>query len=525
MTLRTRFLMLVAVALAACSDDSVGPSGVAPELVVSLPEDAISLEQGWAVPVAVRVLPRSYSGPVALTVSGLPQGVTGTFDRPVLPAVGADNEVTLTLTATASAAAGRVSFTVNATGEGVRPGSATRGLTVEPPAVGNTTWTFRCDVPAWLGVMGQDGTWRRVPGRTGLGGVVRYTFDLPDRGGAVTIMHEQTASDGWDNYATYAGETRYGTRAELSALAPSCPGPGSSNWEEVELAVVGDSLLAGDIVEAGPGWDRANSTRGLATFYGYLDRSLPRDLVVTHLKPSATDPQVARIAIRRRVDLAATYRVEVNLDREGVSPVTAPLTVRGLEPGRGADVSLALGMGGALDGGTLWFRVLAPDQVAPVTIFGVPDRVLEPEDVHVLQVSSRGQPREVVRYFRSVTPQEVVLGPMLDAAVEYAAGGPYPRLSFRGVTQPAYAEGVSLVVTQAFHAWRVDLSPSVLQDGSWQAAIPDLSALPGWQNYWAPSRAVHTLAWTVAAWGSNGRRAGQDGAETRRASRSGSTSY
>jgi hypothetical protein len=475
MTRRLLLLALVTVSVVACSDDPAGPSGIAPALLISLPDDSISVDQGWSVAVAVRVRPQSYSGPVSLSVRGLPQGVTGEFDRPVLPGVTADNEVTLTLTAGADVPAGRVDFTVTATGEGVRPGSATRGLSVERSATGNTTWTIRCDQPAWLGVMGPDGTWHRVRGRVGPAGAVRYVFDLPERGGAVTIMREQWNSDGWENWQSYAGETRYGTREELNALEPVCPAEGASNWGELELEVSGDSLMPGDVVRTTLGAEGKGPTGKLALFYAWLDRSQPQDLVVTHLKPGPPAPRVARIAVRRRLQLASTYRLELNLDRDGVAPAEALLTMRGIVPERGDSVSLGLWPAGARQAMQFWSRALPPGSDTPVTIFGVPSQALQPGDVQVLRVASAGDGRTTTRYFRSLVPQDVTLGPTLEAmVVEYSGGGPYPRLSLRGPSQPEYADGVTLSVSQDSHTWTVTASASVLGAGSWRAAIPDL---------------------------------------------------
>ena len=71
-------------------------------------------------------------GEVALAVSGLPSGVTASFDRPTLPAGG--STANLTLAASASARTGTATITVRGAAVGVAPASVTAPLSVQAAA-------------------------------------------------------------------------------------------------------------------------------------------------------------------------------------------------------------------------------------------------------------------------------------------------------------------------------------------------------------------------------------------------------
>ncbi len=88
--------------------DALSSMPAAPSFKLSATPVAVSVQTGASATATIQVTGQNgFSGSVALSVTGLPTGVTGTFS-----AVSANGASTLTLTASASAAAGNASLTV-----------------------------------------------------------------------------------------------------------------------------------------------------------------------------------------------------------------------------------------------------------------------------------------------------------------------------------------------------------------------------------------------------------------------------
>ena len=121
-------LPLLAALLAACdNDDGTEPT---PTIAASI-SGAVTISQGQSGTATVTVTRGGgYSGPVGFAITGLPTGVTGTFDPVTAPAATGDATSTLTLTASAGATTGAANYTVTASGTGVTSATATGSLTV-----------------------------------------------------------------------------------------------------------------------------------------------------------------------------------------------------------------------------------------------------------------------------------------------------------------------------------------------------------------------------------------------------------
>ena len=101
----------------------------AQDFSVALGQASATLAQGGSVTVPVQITRTNFTGAVTLAASGLPQGVTATFD----PAAPTGNSSTLTLTAAAGAATGAANVTVQGA-SGSLSRTAALALTVEAPA-------------------------------------------------------------------------------------------------------------------------------------------------------------------------------------------------------------------------------------------------------------------------------------------------------------------------------------------------------------------------------------------------------
>lgn len=126
----TRRLGVVAViALAACGGDNVtDPDPVLPIPGISLTvPSALGVIQGGTTTLIVGITRTSYVGAVAMTLTGLPTGVTTPFAAPT-----STNQFQFTLIASGTATTGAATVTVNASGIDIPSKQATFVLNVAP---------------------------------------------------------------------------------------------------------------------------------------------------------------------------------------------------------------------------------------------------------------------------------------------------------------------------------------------------------------------------------------------------------
>ena len=125
--------LVILATLSACGGSGSGDAVVDPGAIsISLANSSGSIAPAGTATVAVTVARTgSFSGPVDLSVEGLPAGVTAAFS-PAQIAAGATTS-TATLTATSAAGAGPSTLTVRATGTGVTDRTAAYALTVQAP--------------------------------------------------------------------------------------------------------------------------------------------------------------------------------------------------------------------------------------------------------------------------------------------------------------------------------------------------------------------------------------------------------
>ncbi|HNV77042.1 MAG: hypothetical protein IPK33_03990 [Gemmatimonadetes bacterium] len=125
-----RGLFAMAVVVAACNSDSGGQAStgpifpVTPKFEIGVPT-AASVIQGATTTLPITIIRTAYPGPVFVTFSGLPAGVTA----PGVSSTSTD-QLSITITAGASATTGVKEVTVNATGSDAPSRTATFNLTV-----------------------------------------------------------------------------------------------------------------------------------------------------------------------------------------------------------------------------------------------------------------------------------------------------------------------------------------------------------------------------------------------------------
>ena len=202
------------------SDDlifAVGSTAPAPDFSIATSPASLSVTQGTSGSSTIAVSPQNgFGGSVALSVAGLPSGVTATFN----PASTAGSS-TLTLSASSGAATGTAPVTVTGV-SGSLTHSATLSLTVNAAATGGTpSANF---------------------GFTTSGLAVIFTDSSTDSGGSIG-SHSWTFGDGGTSTATNPSHTyaAAGTYSATETVTDSVNGTSSSKTASVTVSSGGGS--------------------------------------------------------------------------------------------------------------------------------------------------------------------------------------------------------------------------------------------------------------------------------------------
>jgi hypothetical protein len=99
-----------------------------PAISVALTPSTLAINQNASGSITVAMTRTNYAGAATLSVTGLPTGVTGSFDQ----ATTTGTTATLTLAASATAAIGAATVTISVGGTGLTTASSTVSLTVNP---------------------------------------------------------------------------------------------------------------------------------------------------------------------------------------------------------------------------------------------------------------------------------------------------------------------------------------------------------------------------------------------------------
>ena len=217
--------LVIVATLGACGGSSSSDAVVDPgSISMSLASSSGTIAPASTSTIAVSVgRTGSFSGPVDLSIEGLPAGVTAAFS-PAQIAAGATTS-TATLTATSAAVAGPSTLTVRAKGTGVTDRTASYGLTVQaPPATGAFTLALS---PATLSVAaGASGTSAIAIARTGaFAGAVNLVVSGAPAGVTATLSSPSVTGAS----ATLTVAVAAGTAASTGTITVTGSGTGASN--------------------------------------------------------------------------------------------------------------------------------------------------------------------------------------------------------------------------------------------------------------------------------------------------------
>jgi hypothetical protein len=187
----------------------LGPGSI----VAGVSRPIVSILQNGSGLTSVTVARTNFTGSVTLALSGLPAGVTGTFDTNPIGTNGA----TLNFSAGPTVVPGTYPLTITATAPGVASGVVVMTLIVSAPTSGGNTSIRFCgpasEIPIWLGVQ-IGNSWTRVT----IGANNTFTFDYPTIGSVAWV--KQYGADDFRITVTSA------TRDEVALVAAGqCPSP------------------------------------------------------------------------------------------------------------------------------------------------------------------------------------------------------------------------------------------------------------------------------------------------------------
>jgi uncharacterized membrane protein len=501
-----------------------------PSFSLALSPSTVQLQQGTSSNVTVDIVRAGgFSGAVTLNASGLPAGVTASFN----PASPTGSSSVLTLSASGGASPNTYSVTITGSSGSGAPAAQETDV---PAAVDvNVTLTLIITVPSgsttinvdFCGATGypvavfyQNGTgpWAET---TGLNG--QYTFTISqDRGGIAWVV---------DTGSEVEVRVYQGTRAELQAYNTAVSqcngsfGPGKT----VLLTATGLGTFDQGMFALGNSFASVTGgTGGSGTFRGV--RQGPVDFFGGRNTFTVSGQNVTgdlnRVFMQRSLNPPAS--TTVTADFEGPSaavPVSGQLTINGI----GSDPTvMAIGYWtGNKSYGLIGFDG-SGSTLASRTWKGFPASLQQPGDFHFLQAVAYGpnfqsptRTRTAMVVTQGVSNRTLNLGPDLAAVTISTVRSAPLRLQASLARQAEYASVYDFSATQGAKEVIVEVTSGYLGNPSTVVVQwPDFQGVQGFNEAWLPV-AGGSINWTFGATGFLGSPAPSEGKLVSLASRMG----
>jgi len=451
-------------------------------LGLSRTPSAVTILPGASGTTTVTLTRTNFTGAVTLSVSGAPGGVTSSFS----PSAPTGTSSTLTLNVGSAVTPGDYPLTVTGTGTGIGGTRSTRlTLTVGTAGSGNVTVDFSsCPVAeraVWVAAQNGTGPWTRI---SGVGDV--YNFTIGSSGGGVAYV-----TLGTGDVSTVA--LQYMTQTEFTVgTLVFCP-PTSGKTINGSVANAG----ASDITTVSLGGRSASVfSFGSSTFQLTDVPDGAQDLVAyDHSLVGGAESAI----IRRGQNIADNGTIPA-LDfsaLEAFTPTSAIITLNGLIGGETVTQSMFYQVAANCATATLYGGATAS---ASFTALGIPSAQQVGTDFHGLSVfaSTSSASRIITQYNHALVARTLTLGAVMPTPSITLLVAPYERLEadytlpgdYQGSTAFGYNDGVNKSVS-------IVATFGYLGGAAAALALPDFSALPAWDNNWAPSTSS-TGKWTVS---------------------------
>lgn len=448
-----------------------------PDFALALDPSAATVTAGGSTSSSVRITRTgNFAGEVAMSVSGVPFGVTAT----VAPSPTSGDSASLDISTTADAVQGVYPLVVSGTGSGLTGARSTSfTLTVNPPASGgNVQWRF-CEMsrfPLWFGVRsGTTGAWTQVtPGANNT-----YAFPFAQSGQVAYVLND---AGGFD--------------MEIFNLTPVDAMRQAANEcvQQPALKTVTGSVtnvLAGRSSLISMADDATIITDPVSTFT--LDRvhDGPNDLVaMMGGRIGAVFSQFNRLVVRRNINPADGAVLPV-IDFTG--PESFPTASSNSNFANvGADQFIVVQSLRTSNGTSGVYYSDAPSAAPARILWGLPPSARAAGDLHVLSANTTNpaSPRQIIRYSTDVSPGTSTFGPLLSVPTVTVLGNSPVRIRSEGVWQPEYGSGASASFVQlgaAPNLRTLFINASREFFGAspgYTFEIPDFTGAPGWNPIW-----------------------------------------
>lgn len=458
----------------------------------TLSASAASLQQGGTGTSTVTITRSGgFAGTVNLAVSGLPSGVTASFN----PQAATGNSSTLTFTATSGATTGAFTATITGTATGLANVTTTVAGTVTASGGGSGNVTVRfCDpsqYPLWVAYRsGTSGAWTRATA----GSNQTYSFSISGAGGMAWA--QPSGSNG------YAVTVHYGSAAELTTYGTAQCTNNSGNGKSLSGSFAGlnGPLQSGQVSVGGA---FAQSNVGATTFNLTNVADGSTDLLAyrvnTVLNGSSVTLAPDKGIIRRGVNYANGSTIPV-LDfnaSEAFTPASAQVTVT--NPSGGILTVIAGFQTGNGTIGGFAFGDLLGSGSSTSTVYGLPTSLTQPGDFHLVQATSTVtvnnlpvSSRSVTQFNRNLANRTLTLGPQLaisGSGLVTIATSPYARLRVNGTWQSDYGDYMlgtfSQTASGVTRSWVVSATRAYFNNAStFEIEMPDFASVAGFDVNW-----------------------------------------
>lgn len=348
------------------------------------------------------------------------------------------------------------------------------------------------DVPVWIAYQNQGSDWVRLtPNAEGA-----VSFTANNRVGLAFVRQNGT---------DYDTEIIYAANTELEAVS------GQTCREESGTKTVNGTVsgvVGSQVSQVGMSYSSVYLTSSQTSFSltGLPDR--PLDVVASRFNLTTTTQTADRVIIRRNQTLVNNATMPV-LDFAAATtlvPTAFGVTVNGIVSGEFAFLQ------------NYFVTQLETQQLlthlegignGDHTAVGVPNQDLAAGDYHdafVVSVAQDGSLRGAERYFLAPFNQSLFLGGIMGIpSVTETAATPYLRLRAQVARAIDYARALRMeyLQQQQFSSTRVSVTVTSGYDApsTWDATIPDLSGVSGWQNVWGLVNGGSAVDWDATVFG------------------------
>lgn len=423
----------------------------------------------------------NFAGSVALSVSGLPAGVTATFN----PTSTTGNTSTLSLQVGSAVGPGTYTGTITGTAAGLTNVTANVSLTVTPSGGGGGNVAFRfcaqTSIPTFFAFRsGTTGAWTAVTPSNNT-----YSFTLSQTVGQVAYGVANSSGGVNMTVLNYAASEFPSVANSQCVTAPATK----------TLTGVVAGLAAGQSATISVGTGSTTvSANGAFTITSATDGTT--DLIATRvsLNLQTFSQSVDKVILRRNINTSAGTTVGAVVDfgaSEAVAPATASVTVNNVN----GETLTGLTTFQSANGASGSFINFSATLSSPLAMTGVPSSLTQAGDFHITTAiasqvisSTNINSRSVLQYNRDLASRTVTLGAAANAPTySTIAASPYARIRVQGSWQADYPDFMAVSFTQGnLRNWSIITSRAFAGAGSatFDADVPDLSGVGSFNNNW-----------------------------------------